>query len=95
VTSDPNADISVWSVPNYEIVRELDSANEALECLQVGSQGQVAYLRTFDTGTLQMTSEIQGPVKNPIGVKLSPEEDWIYMLGRDGALVRMPCGSLP
>ncbi|MFM8325834.1 MAG: protein kinase domain-containing protein, partial [Pirellulaceae bacterium] len=37
----PNA--SVWTVPNFEFEQFLDSSNEALECLSVGPQGQVAY----------------------------------------------------
>jgi serine/threonine protein kinase/WD40 repeat protein len=53
---------------------------------------QDGFLRTFDTQIAQMTSEISVDLKNPIGVKLSPEEDWIFILGRDGTLIRMPCG---
>lgn len=73
-------------------IRDAVWSRDAVTLVGVSYDG---YLRTFDTGILQMTSEIQVPVKNPIGLKLSPEEDWIYILGRDGALVRMPCGRMP
>ncbi len=71
-------------------IRDVAWSKDLVTLVGVSQEG---YLRTFDTGIAQMTSEILVPVKNPIGVKLSPEEDWIYILGRDGTLVRLPCGK--
>jgi serine/threonine protein kinase/dipeptidyl aminopeptidase/acylaminoacyl peptidase len=56
---------------------------------------QDGYLRIFDTGLKQMTIEYPLPIRDPIRVRLSPEEKWLYLLDRDGTLIRLPCaGSL-
>jgi serine/threonine protein kinase/WD40 repeat protein len=52
------------------------------------------YIRMFDAELLQMIVESPLPEKMPTSVKISDEEDWIYVLGRDGALVRIPCGKV-
>jgi WD40 repeat protein len=56
---------------------------------------QDGYLRMFDANLLQMTIELPLPTKHPTTVKLSPEEDWIYVLGKDGSLIRIPCNRSP
>jgi WD40 repeat protein len=54
---------------------------------------QDGYLRIFDTELRQMTIEYPLPIRDPIRVRLSPEETWVYVLDRDGSLIRLPCAG--
>lgn len=54
---------------------------------------QDGFLRAFDTTLQQMTIEVPLTTKNPIRVRLSPEDDWIYILDRDGTLIQLPSGE--
>lgn len=58
---------------------------ETLVCVS-----QDGMLRTLDTILVQVTAEVPLQINDPSGVKLSPEEDWIYILGREGTLLRIP-----
>jgi serine/threonine protein kinase/WD40 repeat protein len=55
---------------------------------------QDGFLRIFDPHLRQMTLEYALPLRDPIRVRLSPEEKWLYILDRDGTLVRLPCSGL-
>ncbi len=55
--------------------------------------GQDGFLRTFNTQLQRMTAEIGLASKNPAGLKLSADEEWLYVLDRDGSLTRIPCSD--
>jgi WD40 repeat protein len=57
--------------------------------------GLDGYLRTFDVDLRLMTSEIMLQQKSPVGLRLSLDENWLYVIDRDGGLIRVPCGSDP
>jgi serine/threonine protein kinase/WD40 repeat protein len=57
--------------------------------------GLDGYLRTFDVDLRLMTSEIMLQLKSPVGLRLSLDENWLYVIDRDGGLIRVPCGSDP
>lgn len=58
---------------------------------------QDGFLRTFDTELRLMTAEILLPSISPVRIRLSPAEDWLYILNREGSLIRIQSGtkSLP
>jgi serine/threonine protein kinase/WD40 repeat protein len=70
--------------------RDLAWSTDGTTIACVGLDG---YLRTFDADLRLMTSEILLPLKSPVGLRLSPDEKWLYVMDRDGGLIRMPCGS--
>jgi serine/threonine protein kinase/WD40 repeat protein len=56
--------------------------------------GHDGYLRTFDTRLRRMTAEILLPIKYPIRLQASHDEELLYVLDRDGSMIRIPCGVL-
>ncbi|MBU6175331.1 MAG: hypothetical protein KGQ60_16085, partial [Planctomycetes bacterium] len=54
---------------------------------------QDGFLRTFDTELRLMTAEILLPSKSPVGIRLSSAEDWLYVLDREGSLIRIQSGA--
>ncbi|MFN5916957.1 MAG: WD40 repeat domain-containing protein, partial [Planctomycetota bacterium] len=82
----------LWSIqtpgsPSVDLVWSKD----LITLLTVAQDG---FLRAFDTTLHQMTIEVPLTTKNPISIRLSPEDDWIYILDRDGTLIQMPSGEL-
>ncbi len=81
----------IWTIRTAgSPVRDMAWSKDCETLVCISSDG---VLRTFDTFILQVTSEIQLPLKNPNMLKIAPEENCIYALERDGTLKRIPCGK--